>query len=199
MAAGAAAAAGIVLMAVRQKPQTPIVPSPLRDLRRHVLVVTTGSLDDSQTTSRIARIFEASEADPLNCEIRVLVPARGRFMDRWSGERRPRIAQAQRYCVHSVASFATAGLEAEARVGDEDVVLAVEDELRDFPATDVLLVTHPGESQCQAEEIATELRARLQADFLHLHAAEEVSAQEDPRGGPPPIDQSAPHDQRRDR
>ncbi|MGV1047159.1 MAG: hypothetical protein ACOYD4_01355 [Solirubrobacterales bacterium] len=65
--------------------------------------------------------------------------------------------------------MAKAGLVAQGSVGDEDVVLAVEDELRTFPATDVVLITGPADGAA-GERMAADLRARLQTDFLHLDA-----------------------------
>lgn len=183
MAAGALAAGAIIVMAVRQAPRAAIVPAPLRDLRRHVLVVTTGSLDDPQTASQIAWLCGTSDAEAPASEIRVLVPVPRRFLDRWSSDRRNGVALAQRHCLLSLASLAKAGLRAEARVGDEDVVLAVEDELRTFPATDVILVTHQAEPGGRAEEIASELRARLQTDFLHLLSAARTAPAPEDGGG----------------
>ena len=67
----------------------------------------------------------------------------------------------------SAASLAKAGVAATARVGDEDVVQAVEDELRTFPATEVILVT--GALDCDiANAAASELESRLQVEFHHL-------------------------------
>jgi hypothetical protein len=57
---------------------------------------------------------------------------------------------------------------AEARVGDEDLVQAVEDQLRSFAATDVILVTGSAEEDPAAEAAATELKRRLRAEFRRL-------------------------------
>jgi hypothetical protein len=114
--------------------------------------------------------------------VRLLVPASSRFLDRWSGDRRATLHTAQRRSVLSLAALTKAGLDAEVAVGDEDVVLAVEDELRTFPATDVILVTGSGEEEDGATEVAAELRARLQTDFLHI---------EPPAGQPAPSPASA--------
>jgi hypothetical protein len=67
-----------------------------------------------------------------------------------------------------VAALAKAGIEAEARVGDEDVVQAVEDQLHSYGADEVLLVSS---GEAEAEETAhaaAELESRLRADFHHL-------------------------------
>ena len=65
----------------------------------------------------------------------------------------------------SVAALAAAGVEAEARVGDEDVVQAVEDQLGSFPATEVILVSADGAENKAATATAEELRSRLRAEF----------------------------------
>ena len=63
----------------------------------------------------------------------VLAPARIRFLDRWASDVEPAREAAQRNLVATVAALAKAGVEAEARVGDEDVVQAVEDQLQTYP------------------------------------------------------------------
>jgi hypothetical protein len=67
--------------------------------------------------------------------------------------------------VMTVAALAKAGVAAEARVGDEDIVQAVEDQLQSYPATEVVLVSGEGDD---AEEAAAELRSRLRAEFHHV-------------------------------
>jgi hypothetical protein len=54
---------------------------------------------------------------------------------------------------------------AEARVGDEDIVQAVEDQLQSYPATEVVLVSGEGD---EADEAARELGSRLRAEFHHI-------------------------------
>ncbi len=101
-------------------------------------------------------------------EVRVLVPARIRFLDRWASDvERPGTAPS-RDLVATVAALAKAGVAAEARVGDEDIVQAIEDQLQSFPATEVVLVS--GEAE-DAGEAAMELRARLRAEFHQVRLA----------------------------
>ena len=65
----------------------------------------------------------------------------------------------------TVAALAKAGIVAEARVGDEDVVQAVEDQLQSYPATEVVLVSarprtagRGGERRSCASACAAEFR-----------------------------------------
>jgi hypothetical protein len=168
MAAGAAAAATIVVMAVRHPPLHPIVPAPLPDLRRHVLIVVGEPLEDSSAIEQIVAAARIEEAGRDVAEILVLTPARSSFLDRWASDFGPARNRAQRSLVVSVASLAKANLAAKARVGDEDLVQAVDDTLRSFPATEVILVTGSPQVDLAGNAAAPELRSRLRVDFRHL-------------------------------
>jgi len=168
LAVGALAAATIVVMAVRHPPLYPIVPAPLTDLRRHVLVVVSAPLEDSGAIERVAQAARVGDGDQAEAEVLVLSPARIGFLDRWSSDFRRASHRAQRRLVVSVASLAKADVAAEARVGDEDLVQAVEDTLGSFPATEVILVTGSAESDVAGNAAAAELTSRLRVDFQHL-------------------------------
>jgi hypothetical protein len=103
----------------------------------------------------------------------VLSPARIGFLDRWASDVEGARQSAQRNLVATVAAFAKAGIEAEARVGDEDVVQAVEDQLQSFAADEVVLVSGDTEEGRAAESAAEELDERLRAQFRHLVLAGE--------------------------
>jgi hypothetical protein len=161
---GGMAAVAIMVIAVRQRPQGPIVPAPSPDERRHVLFVATCSVEDPGDVERVAGAVGLEEGNGSAPEVRVLAPARIRFLDRWASDVEPARRAAQRNLVATVAALAKAGVEAEARVGDEDVVQAVEDQLQTYPATDVVLVS----GGAADEEAAAELESRLEAGFRHL-------------------------------
>ncbi|MGC1166016.1 MAG: hypothetical protein WA862_07905 [Solirubrobacterales bacterium] len=166
LAVGALAATAIVVMAVRHPPLYPIVPAPLTDFRRHVLVVVSAPLEDSAAIDRIARAARIEDGE--EAEVLVLSPARSGFLDRWSSDFRRASQRAQRRLVVSLASLAKADIAATARVGDEDLIQAVDDTLRSFPATEVILVTGSPESDAAGNAAVAELRSRLRADFHHL-------------------------------
>lgn len=168
LAAGALAATSIVVMAVRRPPLGPIVPAPLRDFRHHLLVVVSGALEDDRAIEKVAEVVAVAEVDQAEAEVVVLIAVRHRFLDRWASDSDPAHDRAQRCLVLSVASLAKAGVAATARVGDEDLVQAVEDELRTFSATEVILVTGTPERDTAGSAAAAELESRLQADFRNL-------------------------------
>jgi hypothetical protein len=100
--------------------------------------------------------------------VRVVAPTHNRFLDRWACDVGPGRERAQRNLVLSLAALAGAGVDATAQVGDEDVVQTVTDQLREYPATEVFLVTGRAGGAAGAIE---ELRSRLQVPFHNLRAA----------------------------
>ncbi len=153
----------IVLVAVRQRPLGPLG-SPAEDGRRHVLLVTTCPVEEPAAVGRIAAAATLGGSE--DAEVLVLSPARIGFLDRWASDVEGARQVAQQNLVATVAALAKAGIAAEARVGDEDVVQAVEDQLQSFPANEVVLIS--GEGEEQDEGPAAELASRLRAEFRHV-------------------------------
>jgi hypothetical protein len=170
MAVGALAAATIVVVAVRKPPLQPIVPARPGDRREHLLVVLDEPLEDGTAVERIAAASSPLDPAEPEPEVRVIAPSRNRFLDRWASDTRPGRDRAQRCLVLTLANLARAGVAATARIGDEDLVQTVTDELRDYPATEVFLVTGTSPSD-EARIAADEFRSRLHAPFHQLRAA----------------------------
>ena len=146
VAMGALVAVAIVVIAVRQRPMGPIDSAPADDARRHLLLVTTRAVEEPEAVAAISRAGRL-DGDEDDVDVLVLAPARIRFLDRWASDLEPSRQTAQRNLVATVAALAKAGIDAEARVGDEDLVQAVEDQLQTFPATDVVVVSGGGEEE----------------------------------------------------
>jgi hypothetical protein len=172
LAVGALAAATIVVMAVRHPPVYPIVPAPARDSRDHLLVVVSEPLEDSGAIEQIANAVHAGSRDQAAPEVVVLALARDRLLDRWASDVGPARARARRTLVMSLASLAGAEVAASARIGAEDPVEAVEDQLRSYPATAVVLVSGGPKDDAAAQE----LEWRLQAPLHHLRCGTSKSA-----------------------
>jgi hypothetical protein len=159
---GAMTVFAVAYYAVRQKPRGPIVSAPAPgDEREHVLVVAASRVEEPADVTRIA---DAARLDEGAADVLILAPASIGFLDRWASDVEGARQSAQRKLVATVAAFAKAGIEAEARVGDEDVVQAVEDQLQTFPATRVILAGG-AEMAAGASEAAEELAERVEADF----------------------------------
>lgn len=165
VAVGALAVLGVVVVAIRQRPEGPIGSAGPEDGARHVLIVAAVGVEDPEDVTRIVRTAGLDEATASGDEVRVLVPARIGFLDRWASDVEGARHRAQQRLVATVAALAKAGVAAEARVGDEDVVQAVEDQLQSYPASEVVLISGREED---AGEAAAELRRRLRAEFHHV-------------------------------
>ena len=160
---GALVAVALVVIAVRQRPRGAIGGG--APPGRRLLVVVAKPVEDPETVAAIARLADRSDAHPAAEEVLVLAPARTSFLDRWASDLEGARRAAQENLVVTVASLAKAGVEAEARVGDEDLVQAVEDQIGSYPATEVALVTARADADPDAEKAAEELRERLRVPF----------------------------------
>ena len=169
MAEGSIVAGIIVALAVRNPPLHPIIPARAGDRREHLLVVVDEPLEDSTAVKRIAAGSTAVDRGEPEPEVRVVAPTHNRFLDRWASDTRPGRDRAQRSLVLTLASLARAGVDANARLGDEDIVQTVTDQLHTYPATEVFLVTAAADRDGTAA--AEELRSRLHAPFHHLRCA----------------------------
>lgn len=163
---GALAVLTIIVYAVRQSPRGPIVSVPADDGRRHILIVTATAVEDPADVGRVAVAAELNGGEGEELDVLVLVPARIGFLDRWTSDVEPARHAAQESLVATVAALAKAGIAAEARVGDEDVVQATEDQLRSFPATEVVLVGR--RSANGLDDAAAELESRLRPGFRQV-------------------------------
>lgn len=168
---GALVAVAIVVVAVRAKPRGAIGDPPSPAAPSRLLVVAGCPVGDADVIARIAR--EAAAVEPA--EVLVLAPARIGFLDRWASDLEGARHQAQQNLVITVASLAKAGVAAEARVGDEDLVQAVEDALQSFAATKVILVTAGAEHDPAAAGAVRELDSRLRARFLSLQVSDSAA------------------------
>jgi hypothetical protein len=165
VAVGALAAVAVVVVAVRQRPRGPIGLPPEQGAPRRVLLLVTHAVEAPADVQRIVAEL-GLDAGAGDTEVLVLAPARIGFLDRWASDVEGARQLAQENLVATVAALAKAGVAAEARVGDEDVVQAAEDRLGSFVASDVVLVSGvDGEDDAEA---AAELGSRLRATFHHL-------------------------------
>lgn len=160
VAVGALVTVAILAVAVRQRPEGPIGMA-VGGTERHILIVVASDVDDPADVARITRAA-GIESPAGEADVRVLVPARIGFLDRWASDVEGARHRAQQRLVVTVAALAKAGVAAEARVGDEDIVQAVEDQLQSYPATEVVLVSGGEDGE---DEAAEKLRSRLRAEF----------------------------------
>jgi len=153
----------LAVVAMLVIPRDPIGRRPDPALARRLLVATTFAIEDADSIQRVADEVRLG-FDENDAEIRLLTPASNTFLSRWATDLERARDRAQRDLVVSVASLNLAGVDTTARVGDEDLVQAVEDQLATFDATEVFLLTR-GEPDSPA---ADQLRERLLPAFHHV-------------------------------
>lgn len=153
----------IAVVAMLVIPRDPIGRKPDPELARRLLVATTFPIEDAASIQRVADEVRLG-FDENDTEIRLLTPATNTFLRRWATDLEKARDRAQRDLVVSVASLTLAGVETEARVGDEDIVQAIEDEFATFDATEVFLLTRRNPDSPAAEQ----LRERLLPNFHHI-------------------------------
>jgi hypothetical protein len=163
--AGALAVVALLVIAARQRPLGPIGELP-SDGRQHLLLVVAGPVEEPRAVRQITTA--AGLAPGGDAEVRVLAPARIGFLDRWTSDVSSARDEAQRNLVATVAALAKDGIDAEARVGDEDFVQAIEDQLQTYPAGEVVLVSPDPAASQEAAPAVKELRSRLRAEFHHV-------------------------------
>jgi hypothetical protein len=176
---GALVAVAIVIVAVRQRPRNAIGELPVGFARRRLLVVTGRPLDEPSAIREIAAEARKGAGEISPAEVLVLAPARIGFLDRWASDLEGARREAQQRLVITVASLAKAGVVAEARVGDEDLVQAVEDQLQSFAATEVILVSGGADEDPEAEAAAAELERRLRVEFRWLPSGKDQRSRRD--------------------
>jgi hypothetical protein len=169
VAIGALAGVGIVVAAARQRPRGKIGEDSGESGRRRLLLVVSRPVEEAAAIREIvAQVERDDSGDGGATEVLALAPARLGFLDRWASDLEGARREAQSNLVITVASLAKAGVEAEARVGDEDIVQAVEDQLGSFAATEVILAMADEGEDPAAARAAIELERRLRARFRRL-------------------------------
>jgi len=134
LAAGAIAVALLIVVAVRSRPGGTMEVAPARSgAGPRVLVL---ALDEigPRSAERVAAQAEAAE------DVRLLVPLRSRRIDRWLSAEDSARRGAERLLARSAGALVATGLPVSGSVGDSDAGQALEDELRSYPAVELIVV-----------------------------------------------------------
>lgn len=137
MAVGAVAATGLVVFASRSKPDRKLEVAAAGDDGHRVLVVATAEAT-AESAQRIAELAGKT------IDVRLLVPVPSHRLDRWMSAEDDARRDAEGLLARSAGALVAAGLPVSGSVGDHDPAQALEDELRDFPADEVVLLIANG-------------------------------------------------------
>jgi hypothetical protein len=143
----------LVIIAVRSRPLTAMEVAEPDSPGHRVLLLATDELG-ARPAERVAELVGGAD------DVRLLIPARSRRLDRWlSGDDEARDS-AQDRLASSAGALTAAGLRVSGSVGDSDALQAVEDELRSFAADEVLVVGGP-DDEAEIEELRHRLALPL--------------------------------------
>jgi hypothetical protein len=171
LAIGALTATALIVLAARVRYDEPIEVAARPDRRYRLLVVASEPISEPPEAERVAAIAaegnRALGSESGEPEVLVLAPAAQGTLDRWASDVRKARDRAQEVLAVSMGTLTAAGLDVRGSVGDADAVQAIEDELRTFPAQEVVLVHGPD----LGSEEGSEIRRRLDRPVRDLDSS----------------------------
>jgi hypothetical protein len=134
MAVGAVAASSLIVFAARAKPDGRLEVAQSEDSGHRVLVVAV-----TEATPAAAQRIADITGSPS--DVRLLVPVPSHRLDRWLSAEDDARHEAEARLARSAGALVAAGLPVSGSIGDHDPAQALEDELRGYPADEVVLLT----------------------------------------------------------
>ena len=134
MAVGAVAASSLIVFAARAKPDGTLEVARSDDSGHRVLVLAV-----TEATPAAAQRIADITGSPS--DVRLLVPVPSHRLDRWLSAEDDARHEAQARLARSAGTLVAAGLPVSGSVGDHDPAQALEDELRGYPADEVVLLS----------------------------------------------------------
>ena len=115
------------------------------------------------------------KAEGVDEEMLLVCPALNSRVRTWTSDEDPARADAQERLDASLSRLASAGVSARGEIGDGDPLQALEDALREFPADEIVVSTHPPGRSHWLEQGVVE-QARLRYDVPVIHVVVDVTA-----------------------
>jgi nucleotide-binding universal stress UspA family protein len=116
---------------------------------------------DAETNRRL-RSVRALAADPA-ARVRVVAPALNSRVRHWFSDCDPSVAAAEHRLRTCIAQLEDLGLDVEGHVGDEDPMQAIADALVAFPATELVIATHPSRGRTGSRMTSSTARSPASA------------------------------------
>jgi hypothetical protein len=130
--------------------------------RKRLLVVSNETVEASILHDTIMARANATE-------VAIVAPALNTRLRHWFSDEDPARHAAAARLARCVSALAEAGVRVDGRVGDADPIQAIADALSEFPADELLIVTHPEErSNWLAHDLVPRACARFALPVLHL-------------------------------
>jgi GABA permease len=109
------------------------------------------------------------KAKGVDEEMLLVCPALNSRVRTWTSDEDPARADAQERLDASLSRLAAAGVSARGEIGDGDPLQALEDALREFPADEIVVSTHPpGRSHWLEQGVVEQARLRYDVPVTHV-------------------------------
>jgi hypothetical protein len=159
-----AAALWAIRGGLRQRPpQAHVVRDETRPSRR-ILVVANETVAGHELSELLGQKAGGGREDVL-----LVCPALNSKLRTWTSDEDGARAAAQSRLDTSLARLAELGIKARGEIGDGDPLQAIEDSLREFPADEIVVSTHPpGRSHWLEQGVVENARSRYDVPVTHV-------------------------------
>jgi hypothetical protein len=141
---------------------------------RRVLVVANETVGGAELMDALGEIALSGAA-----QFEVVAPALNSRLKTWTSDEDPARAAAERRLDSTLRRLRDIGIEAGGKIGDVDPLVAVDDAVRTFRPTEIVVSTHPrGRSNWLERGVVAALRDRY--DIPVTHVVVDLEAQEAP-------------------
>jgi GABA permease len=150
---------------------------------RRALVVANETVGGEELMDALGEIALSGAA-----RFHVVAPALNSRLKTWTSDEDPARAAAQKRLDSTLSRLRDVGIEAGGQIGDVDPLVAVEDAVRSFRPTEIVVSTHPrGRSNWLERGVVAALRDRYDIPVTHvvvdLEAAQGTSLRDVPDSG----------------
>jgi len=129
-----------------------------------ILVIANRTCPCPTLVDEVARRARTAPADVL-----VVAPALNSRLRHWVSDIDGAVAGARARLDLALAALRDCGLSARGEIGDSNPVVAISDALAGFPASEIVIVTHPvGRSNWLERGLIEKVRARFDVPVTHL-------------------------------
>jgi hypothetical protein len=159
-----AAALWTIRGGMRQRPQQAHVVRDDKEPTRRILVVANETVGGTELRDLLGR-----KAEGVNEDVLLVCPALNSKLRTWTSDEDGARAAAQKRLGTSLARLAELGVHARGEIGDGDPLQALDDALREFPADEIVVSTHPpGRSHWLEQGVVENARMRYDVPVTHV-------------------------------
>ena len=132
--------------------------------QRRILVIANETVGGDELRTLLER-----KAEGVAEEMLLVCPALNSRVRTWTSDEDPARAEAQSRLDASLARLGEAGVSVRGEIGDGDPLQALEDALREFPADEIVVSTHPpGRSHWLEQGVVEQARHRYDVPITHV-------------------------------